>query len=494
MKRTTVSFGSVQAVLWEEESREPLPLVVLLPEEDTPEEVQRQAEVFLSPAVQAAYPCRVLLPERRGGWEAWETARDLQTLLCTLEQQAEGGVDGCRIYLAGSSGAWSVASRFPSRFAAVVAVSGWADPHAARQLKFVPVWAFHSPQDEVVPVSAVELGQVLRASTRRTVMALRTSGSTCVRYTEIACGKEEDAHRLWSRVWEGAQGEETLHWLFSQNRKKQLTVTFLRPGVFRIDDYFTSSCYLVLGTEKALLIDTGMSEGDLPGLVRSLTTLPVEVAITHPHRDHMARAAAFDRVYLQEQDIEKLPAYQAQMQEFFGDTGPTAPAPELLMPLREGSKIELGGGVTVETLELPGHTAHSVVFVDDAHESVFTGDAIGSGYIALMICTLKEYPALMETYREGLLRFQRHLPRLEGYAWYGGHFIQENGCNVPRQEDYLSKASRYFLPISGEIVGDMEVLCQKLLDREITQEELLHTEEHHCAYGTAGMNFRFLSE
>lgn len=41
-------------------------------------------------------------------------------------------------------------------------------------------------------------------------------------------------------------------------------VKYLCPGLFRIDDYFTSSAYLICGAEKALLIDTGLGEGDLP--------------------------------------------------------------------------------------------------------------------------------------------------------------------------------------------------------------------------------------
>ena len=57
-------------------------------------------------------------------------------------------------------------------------------------------------------------------------------------------------------------------WLLAQDRRTQYMVTWLMPGVWRMDDFFSASCYLVEGKEKALLIDTGMGEGDLPAFGR----------------------------------------------------------------------------------------------------------------------------------------------------------------------------------------------------------------------------------
>ena len=117
------------------------------------------------------------------------------------------------------------------------------------------------------------------------------------------------------------------------------------PGVWRIDDFFSASCYLVEGKEKALLIDTGMGEGDLLGLISSLTTLPVEVAVTHPHLDHMHWIDCFSKVYLHEEDIPALQADPSKFPLALKDSG--APLPQLV-PIREHSKIDLGGGVVLE--------------------------------------------------------------------------------------------------------------------------------------------------
>ena len=51
--------------------------------------------------------------------------------------------------------------------------------------------------------------------------------------------------------------------------------------------------YLLAGTEQALLIDTGLGVCDLFSAVRSLTSLPVTVALTHAHWDHIGGCNAF---------------------------------------------------------------------------------------------------------------------------------------------------------------------------------------------------------
>lgn len=131
-----------------------------------------------------------------------------------------------------------------------------------------------------------------------------------------------------------------------------------------------------------------------------------------------------------------------------------------------------------------------MVFIDRAHECVFTGDAIGSGYIALMICSRDQWRQLISHYQDELLRFQKYLPSLQNYAWYGGHFIQENGCDLNRQEDYLSGSSTYYLPISEDVVNDMALLCGRLLSGEIPESQFLNGPEHYCEFQNAGMIFR----
>jgi predicted peptidase len=69
-------------------------------------------------------------------------------------------LDGRRIYLTGLSqgsiGTWNLAAARPSRWAAIAPVSGGLRPpfkEAASALKDMPIWAFHAPNDVILPVA-----------------------------------------------------------------------------------------------------------------------------------------------------------------------------------------------------------------------------------------------------------------------------------------------------------------------------------------------------
>jgi len=92
------------------------------------------------------------------------------------ETVANYAVDVHRIYLTGLSmggyGTWSLAATYPELFAAIAPICGGGFPDFIRELKDVPVWAFHGAEDDVVKL---EVGQ-------RMVDALRACGGS-VRFT-----------------------------------------------------------------------------------------------------------------------------------------------------------------------------------------------------------------------------------------------------------------------------------------------------------------------
>ncbi len=98
------------------------------------------------------FPFIVVSPQcPKGQW--W----DEQTLIGLLDElEAQYVVDTNRVYLTGLSmggfGTWSLATKYPDRFAAIAPVCGGGYPYLAYRLAKVPIWAFHGAKDRRVPL------------------------------------------------------------------------------------------------------------------------------------------------------------------------------------------------------------------------------------------------------------------------------------------------------------------------------------------------------
>ena len=55
-------------------------------------------------------------------------------------------------------------------------------------------------------------------------------------------------------------------------------------------------CYLLCGTESALLIDTGLGISNIKSVIDHLTTLPVLIITTHAHWDHIGGHKYFENI------------------------------------------------------------------------------------------------------------------------------------------------------------------------------------------------------
>src|SRR5258706_10132842 len=64
----------------------------------------------------------------------------------------------------------------------------------------------------------------------------------------------------------------------------------IRPGVLAIYEPHQLEeviSYLIIGSEKALLFDTGMGISNIQAVAAGLTKLPISVANSHTHNDHV---------------------------------------------------------------------------------------------------------------------------------------------------------------------------------------------------------------
>ena len=170
-----------------------------------------------APAFQAAHPCFVIAPQCPQNeqwvdmpWGATSGVRPAQpspamqlALGALAAVTAEFNIDKSRIYATGLSmggyAVWDCITRFPDRFAAAVACCGGGDDSTVTAaVARVPVWAFHSDDDPIVPV----------VRSRNMIAAMKKMGGN-PHYTEY--------HGLGHLIGPKAYGEPDLYpWLFQQ--------------------------------------------------------------------------------------------------------------------------------------------------------------------------------------------------------------------------------------------------------------------------------------
>lgn len=149
--------------------------------------------------------------------------------------------------------------------------------------------------------------------------------------------------------------------------------------------------YLVLGEEKALLIDSGFGVDSLKKVVDGLTDLPVILVNTHGHPDHGGGNAEFGAPYLHPDDNELYLwkcSYEMRLDEatHWGVENVAErlqkelPAP---IPMEDGHVFDLGGRV-LTVYHTPGHSRGSVCIFDQQSGVLFAGDNLNGTATALL--------------------------------------------------------------------------------------------------------------
>ena len=144
--------------------------------------------------------------------------------------------------------------------------------------------------------------------------------------------------------------------------------------------YQQNYAYLIVGQKRALLFDSGSGTRDISPVVRSLTTLPVTVMVSHLHFDHLGGIAPFDHVAMI--DLPQTRAdvtdgwFRPGRYEYLGQSDhriePRLKVAEWLAP---GAVIDLGGR-SLTVLSTPGHTPTSAALYDTQAKRLFIGDYI----------------------------------------------------------------------------------------------------------------------
>ena len=218
------------------------------------------------------------------------------------------------------------------------------------------------------------------------------------------------------------------------------TLEKISDGIFQIQDYNSergrgtytnvqgqtlnnncSDMYLVVGRDKALLIDLSNNIQWADRAAESLRSLVSEYAqgrdlvitITHNHGDHLGMLHAFAddakvRFWVPMADFPDQSRFPEGRTTLFNDN----------------ASIDLGGTI-IKTLKVEGHTPGSTLFFASGRDIVFTGDAIGSGS-GVWIFSADAFAQ----YKQGITRLIRYISdpangiNKEKLIIYGGHSWQ----------------------------------------------------------------------
>lgn len=112
-------------------------------------------------------------------------------------------------------------------------------------------------------------------------------------------------------------------------------------------------CYLLDGSQRSLLIDTGLGIGNISEAAAKLTDKPVTAVATHIHWDHIGGHKYYPDFY----------AYEAELDWLDG-----------------GEHIRLGDRV-IEVIHTPGHSPGHMCFWEEKTGYLFTGDLAYRGML-----------------------------------------------------------------------------------------------------------------
>lgn len=166
----------------------------------------------------------------------------------------------------------------------------------------------------------------------------------------------------------------------------------IREGVFGIyeDGQFEEVIsYLITGSDRALLFDTGIGVGDISAIASQLTDLPISVLNSHTHYDHVGGNHLFDSIY----GVDTLYTQghaagrsNGEIKEFIGPGWVWKPLPDETTVdnyssqafaisdfVGDGDEIDLGSRV-LEVILVPGHTPDALVLLDRVNRLMFMGD------------------------------------------------------------------------------------------------------------------------
>ncbi len=173
------------------------------------------------------------------------------------------------------------------------------------------------------------------------------------------------------------------------------TIGQLGQETYHISEYRhweETHCYLLNGTERSLLIDTGLGICNIHDEVIRLSSKPIIAAATHIHWDHMGGLKYFPDFYahsaesawlngefpLSLEAVKKMVVDHCDLPDDFNIHSYELFQGKPAKVLADHDIIDLGGR-KIEVLHTPGHSPGHLCFWEQDKGYLFTGDLVYQG-------------------------------------------------------------------------------------------------------------------
>ena len=192
--------------------------------------------------------------------------------------------------------------------------------------------------------------------------------------------------------------------------------------------YEEVNAFLAIGSESALLIDTGMGVCDISRLVTELWDGPLSLVNTHSHFDHTGGNYLYSEAWGVDEATSRRIASEGISGSLFGQYldedmfllgYPEGFKPEeyrlrpyRLKPCEDGHIFELGDR-KLEFISTPGHTKDSAMLYDHKNKILFTGDMFYLGGLCLMFDSPEFGLSSFEDYIASIEKVFKRCPDVE---------------------------------------------------------------------------------
>ncbi len=259
-----------------------------------------------------------------------------------------------------------------------------------------------------------------------------------------------------------------------ENNMEYFTSEKISKHITRIIECTGVCFYLVEGSEKAALLDTGFGVGNLKAYVETLTDKPVICVITHCHIDHVNGAGWFDEIYLNPEDNGLYEnAYRPERRKYedfarkpeiaaipFSDYAPKIIKP--FIPYYDGDVFDLGG-VHLKAIQVKGHSEGMTMILIQEDRYILFGDACGNQV------------GIGGDYRISIPKYLDQLKKVKA---------------IEDQYDYIIRSHTGFQS-PKELLDNVMDCCQRIIDgTDYRQKRERHGRVRYWAYPMNEKNLR----